>query len=73
MSVHQLDTLGMKSPKPVLELALMAPQMKEGDILEIVGDSPTFKKDVCTWCERLDRVVLKIEDAGKVSTIRIQF
>ena len=73
MSVHQLDTLGMKSPKPVLRLALIAPQMQQGDILEVVGDSPTFKKDICKWCERLDRVVLGVEDEGRISRIRIQF
>jgi len=64
MAVEVLDTLGQKSPQPVLKIAMKAPDMKPGDILEILGDCPTFEKDVRTWCERLGRVFLSVKDEG---------
>jgi tRNA 2-thiouridine synthesizing protein A len=51
-----------------------APDMKQGDILEILGDCPTFEKDVRTWCERLGKVFLSIKNEGQnKKRIQIQF
>ena len=74
MMVEVLDTLGLKCPQPVLKIAVKAPDMKPGDILEILGDCPTFEKDVRTWCERLEKVFLAVEDNGAYQKkIQIQF
>jgi tRNA 2-thiouridine synthesizing protein A len=72
----------MKCPQPVLKIAVKAPDMKHGDILEVLGDCPTFEKDVRTsfekdvrtWCERLGKVFLSIKDDGQnEKRIQIQF
>ncbi len=73
MAVEVLDTLGLKCPQPVLEIAVKAPDMQPGDILEIWGDCPTFEKDVRRWCERLGRVLLSVRDDGEKKIIQIQF
>jgi tRNA 2-thiouridine synthesizing protein A len=74
MAVEVLDTLGVKCPQPMLKLALKSPDMKPGDILEILGDCPTFERDVRTWCERLGKVALSVKDNGDdKKTIQIQF
>jgi tRNA 2-thiouridine synthesizing protein A len=74
MAVEVLDTFGLKCPQPVLKIAVKAPDMKPGDILEILGDCPTFEKDVRTWCERLGKVFLSIKDEGdNKKRIQIQF
>jgi tRNA 2-thiouridine synthesizing protein A len=74
MSVSVIDTLGIKCPQPVLKIAVMAPQMKPGGILEVLGDCPTFEKDVRIWCDRLGKVLLSIEDEGKGrKRIQLQF
>ncbi len=74
MAVEVLDTLGLKCPQPVLKIAVRAPDMKEGDILEVLGDCPTFEKDVRTWCERLSKVFLAIiDEGGNKKKIQIQF
>ena len=74
MGVEVLDTLGMKCPQPILKIAVKAPDMKPGDILEVLGDCPTFEKDVRTWCERLRKVLLSVKDDGDdKKTIQIQF
>ena len=74
MAVEILDTLGLKCPHPVLKIAVKAPDMKPGDILEVLGDCPTFEKDVRTWCERLGKVLLSVKNEGGTrKRIRIQF
>jgi tRNA 2-thiouridine synthesizing protein A len=65
MAVEVLDTVGLKCPQPVLKIAVKAPDMKKGDILEVIGDCPTFEKDVRTWCERLGKVLLSVKDEGE--------
>jgi tRNA 2-thiouridine synthesizing protein A len=73
MALEVLHTLGLKCPQPVLKIAVKVPDMKPGDILEVLGDCPTFEKDVRTWCERLGKVFLSVKDEGNdQKTIQIQ-
>lgn len=74
MKVQVLDMLGMKCPQPVLKIAVRAPEMKRGEILEVLGDCPTFERDVRAFCDRLGKVLLSVRDegAGKLR-IQIQF
>ena len=64
MEIEVLDMLGMKCPQPVLKIAVKAPDMKPGEILEVLGDCPTFERDVRVWCERLGKTFLSILDEG---------
>jgi tRNA 2-thiouridine synthesizing protein A len=74
MAVSVLDTLGQKCPQPVLKIAVQAPDMGPGDVLEVLGDCPTFEKDVRTWCDRLGKIFLSIKDeGGDRRRIQIQF
>lgn len=74
MSVQYLDTTGLKCPQPLLKIAVKAPEMKPGDTLEIVGDCPTFEEDIRTWCERLGKTFLFVEDEGnRKKRIQVQF
>jgi tRNA 2-thiouridine synthesizing protein A len=74
MAAIVLDTLGLKCPQPVLKIAVKAPDMKSGDILEVWGDCPTFEKDVRVWCERLGKTLLAItEDGASKKKIQIRF
>jgi tRNA 2-thiouridine synthesizing protein A len=74
MAVKVLDTLGLKCPQPVLKIAVKVPEMRAGDILEVLGDCPTFERDLRIWCERLGRVLLSVKDQGRNGQrIQIQF
>ena len=64
MAVEVLDMVGIKCPQPVLKIAVKAPDMNPGDILEVVGDCPTFERDVRVWCQRLKKTFLSIKDEG---------
>ncbi|MFH0774878.1 MAG: sulfurtransferase TusA family protein [bacterium] len=41
----------MRCPQPILKITVKSPDMTPGDILEVLGDCPTFEKDVRVWCE----------------------
>jgi len=74
MAIEVLDMLGMKCPQPILKIAVKAPDINPGDILEVLGDCPTFEKDVRVWCERLGKIFLAIKDEGNnKKRIQIQF
>jgi tRNA 2-thiouridine synthesizing protein A len=74
MTVSVLNTLGQKCPQPVLKIAVQAPGMRPGDVLEVLGDCPTLEKDVRTWCDRLGKICLSIKDeGGDRRRIQIQF
>ena len=74
MAVRVLDTLGLKCPQPVLKIAVRVPDMESGEILEVLGNCPTFEKDVRTWCTRLGKVLLSVKDEGEArKRIQIQF
>ena len=59
-----LDASGLKCPQPVLKLSVMSIEMKPGEILEIIGDCPTFEKDITAWCLRLKKTLLSMRDEG---------
>ncbi len=71
MATVILETCGLKCPQPVLKVAVKSPEMNHGDILEVIGDCPTFEKDIRTWCERMKKTMLSVKNEGG-SKIRIQ-
>ena len=74
MEVQILDTLGLKCPQPVLKIAMKAPQVGQGNILEVLADCPTFEHDVRAWCERLGKTLISVQDGAEYrKTIQIQF
>ena len=74
MVAKVLDTRGLRCPQPVLEVALRILDMKKGDVLEVLGDCPSLEKDLRTWCKRVGRVLLCVQDEGENrKRVRIRF
>ena len=74
MATVVLDALGLKCPQPVLKLATKGASMKPGDLLELLGDCPTFEKDVRQWCQRTKKTLLAVtDDGGGKLRAQIQF
>lgn len=74
MEKFVLDASGLKCPQPVLKIAVRSPDMKPGQILEVLGDCPTFENDVRTWCQRLKKTLLSVkEEQGYLKRILIKF
>jgi len=64
MAVHKLDTLGLKCPQPVLKIAVEAPKLQAGDVLEVLADCPSFQRDVEAWCKKTGKTLLFCRDEG---------
>ena len=74
MEMKTIDATGLKCPQPILKIATISPDMKPGDILEVLGDCPTFEKDARLWAERMKKVILSVKDEGHGKLrIQIQF
>jgi tRNA 2-thiouridine synthesizing protein A len=73
MATIRLDAVGLRCPQPVLKIAAKMPEMSSGDILEVLGDCPTFEEDVRKWCERMKKTLLAVTVEGDAQKIQIQF
>lgn len=73
MATVRLDAKGLRCPQPVLRIAAKMPEIKQGDILEVLGDCPTFEEDVRKWCERMKKTLLAVTQEGDARMVQIQF
>ena len=73
MAVHKLDARGLRCPQPILKITIMMPEMNPGDVLEVTADCDSFEADVRTWCDRLKKTLLAINQDGDAVTASIQF
>ncbi|MCP4679305.1 MAG: sulfurtransferase TusA family protein [Deltaproteobacteria bacterium] len=73
MATVSLDAKGLRCPQPVLKIAAKMPEMNQGDILEVMGDCPTFEEDVRKWCDRMKKTLLAVTQDGQARTAQIQF
>ena len=65
MATYTLDALGLKCPQPILKVAVKAKELKEGDMLEVLADCPSFADDVKAWCTKTKKTLLFISDEGE--------
>ena len=73
MAKKTLDTLGLQCPQPILQIAVKSADLKQGDILEVIADCPTFENDVRLWCKRLNKQLLFIRNVNGKKKCQIQF
>jgi tRNA 2-thiouridine synthesizing protein A len=72
-AIQRIDAVGMRCPHPVLILGNETTRTPAGTVVEIVGDCPTFEKDVRQFCERRGRTVLAVLGVPPTLKIQIQF
>lgn len=72
MADRVLDYSGLKCPHPILKLSSQYHHFKEGEIIEVIGDCPTFEKDINAWCSKLGKTILHIERQGKKIKVTIR-
>lgn len=73
MATTRIDALGLRCPQPVLKVAAKMPEMTKGDMLEVLGDCPTFEEDIRKWCDRMKKTLLAVTQDGDSKTVQIQF
>ncbi len=71
--IVRMDCTGMRCPQPVLRLAVETAGIAAGTVVEIVGDCPTFEKDVRVFCKRRKKTLLAVLFEDAKTFIRIQY
>ena len=63
---RRLDLLGFFCPVPVHETRKMLKEMKEGELLEVVGDDTETLHDMPALCDRISAELISIvEESGE--------
>ncbi len=63
---RRLDLLGFYCPVPVHETRKILKEMKEGELLEVVGDDTETLHDMPALCDRISAELISIvEESGE--------
>ena len=59
-----LNCLGMRCPRPIIELAKAARRSAPGSVLRVEADDLAFPSDVRAWCESTGARLVQLEQEG---------
>jgi len=51
---HQLDTIGLRCPEPVMMIRKKIRQLSTGETLLITADDPSTTRDIPSFCRFMD-------------------
>lgn len=55
---HQLDTLGLRCPEPVMMVRLNIRKIASGETLLVTADDPSTTRDIPSFCRFMDHELL---------------
>jgi TusA-related sulfurtransferase len=67
-----LNCVGMKCPRPIIEIAKAARKSEPGSILNVQADDLAFESDVNAWVENAGATILSLDKNGRNINVRIQ-
>lgn len=62
---HNLDTLGLRCPEPVMMVRLRIRQMQVGETLSITADDHSTTRDIPSFCRFMGHTLLASDIADK--------
>ena len=71
MEPIELNCVGMKCPRPIIEIAKMA-RKSPGSLLLVKADDLAFESDVNAWVDNAGASITNLEKNGEVITVQIQ-
>ena len=71
MADKELNAIGIKCPRPLIEVHKKMGELTVGQSLEVKADDPAFKLDIEAWCRRTGHLLVELleEDQLYVATI----
>lgn len=67
-----LNAQGLRCPEPVMMVRKSIREMQSGDILKIIADDPSTKRDIPSFCEFMDHILVKHHIKGSTFLFWIQ-
>ncbi len=58
-SEHLLEAEGLRCPEPVMMIRKSIRAMTSGEVLKVIADDPSTKRDIPTFCEFMDHHLIK--------------
>ncbi|MGV3344604.1 sulfurtransferase TusA [Enterobacteriaceae bacterium LUAb1] len=58
---HQLDTLGLRCPEPVMMVRKTVRDMLQGETLLIIADDPATTRDIPGFCQFMEHTLMAQE------------
>ena len=71
MEQIELNCIGMKCPRPIIEIAKMA-RKSPGSMISVKADDLAFESDVNAWVDNSGASIINLEKEGEVITVQIQ-
>jgi tRNA 2-thiouridine synthesizing protein A len=68
----EINCLGMKCPRPIIEIAKAARKLPPGSVLQIRADDLAFESDVKAWAENAEASILRLEKNGQAVLAELQ-
>lgn len=56
---HLLEAEGLRCPEPVMMIRKSIRAMTSGEVLKVIADDPSTKRDIPTFCEFMDHRLIK--------------
>ncbi len=64
-----LDAKGLCCPMPTVKTALALDKLKVGEILEVIADDPTSRRDLPRWVETTGHKLVNVVEEGEKLTM----
>ena len=68
----EINCLGTKCPRPIIEIAKAARKVEPGSVLRVLADDLAFESDVKAWTERAQAEILSLVKDGDRVTVKIK-
>ncbi len=62
---HQLDTIGLRCPEPVMMIRKKIRELNSGELLHITADDPSTTRDIPSFCRFMDHELVEVQTAQK--------
>ena len=53
-ATHQIDTIGLRCPEPVMMIRLKIRKIVSGDTLLVIADDPSTTRDIPSFCRFME-------------------
>lgn len=71
--VQKIDAIGMRCPRPIVELAKARRRSAPQDVVRITADDLAFESDLRAWCEATRSELMLLEKDGRTLTATVRF
>ena len=64
-AAHQLDTLSLRCPEPVMLIRKKIREITQGELLLVIADDPATTRDVPSFCQFMDHSLVASQTTTK--------